>query len=47
VGTFDNIPEALRYAVYALAAHGHGYIINVCGPKEIEQSHKDEELADV
>jgi hypothetical protein len=38
VGTFDNIPEALRYAVYALAAHGHGYIINVRGPKEIEQS---------
>jgi hypothetical protein len=39
VGTFDSIPEALRYAVFALADQGHGYIVNVRGPKEIEQSH--------
>jgi hypothetical protein len=39
VGTFDNIPEALRYAIYGLADQGHGYIVNVRGPKEIERSH--------
>lgn len=38
MGTFDNIPEALRYAVYALADQGHGYIVNIRGPREIEQS---------
>lgn len=39
MGTFDSIPEALRYAVRALADHGYGYVVNVRGPKEIEQSH--------
>jgi hypothetical protein len=38
MGTFDNLPEALDYAVHALAARRHAYIINVRGPKELEQS---------
>lgn len=36
--SFDNIPEALHYATLILAADGHAYIVNVRGPKEIEQS---------
>jgi hypothetical protein len=38
MGTFDNIPEALRYAVYALADREHSYIVNVRGPREIAES---------
>lgn len=34
MGRFDRIPEALRYAVYALAKRKHTYIVNICGPRE-------------
>ena len=38
IGTFDNIPEALRYTVDSLISRGHKYIINVRGPREVEAS---------
>ncbi|HEX8199511.1 MAG TPA: DUF433 domain-containing protein [Isosphaeraceae bacterium] len=38
MGTFDNIPEALRYAVDSLIGRGRKYMINVRGPREIESS---------
>jgi uncharacterized protein (DUF433 family) len=38
IGTFDNLPEALRYTVDSLIGRGHKYIINVRGPREIETS---------
>jgi hypothetical protein len=38
VGTFDDIKEALHYVVFALAKHGHMYIINVRGPMELSQA---------
>jgi hypothetical protein len=38
MGTFDNIPEALRYTVDSLIRRSHSYIINVRGPGELEAS---------
>lgn len=38
MATFETIPQALHHAVFTLAAKGHSYILNVRGPREIEQS---------
>jgi uncharacterized protein (DUF433 family) len=38
IGTFDNIPEAIRYAVDSMIGRSHSYIINVRGPREVEAS---------
>jgi len=37
VEAFDDIPEALAYAVDTLASKGHGYIVNILGSDDAEQ----------
>lgn len=37
--SFDSIPDALYFTVTMLIANGHGFIVNVLGPKEAEAGH--------
>lgn len=37
--SFDDIAEALGFAVNMLIGYGHGFVVNVLGPKEAKTNH--------